>query len=80
MQISVNLIKELRERTSAGVVDCKKALLEAEGDLEKASGILLARGLAKAEGKAGRVASQGLIDAYVHPGGRVGALVEVNCR
>ena len=79
MQISVTLIKELREKTSAGVVDCKNALLEAEGNLEKASELLLARGIAKAEKKSERIASQGLIDAYIHAGGRIGALVEVNC-
>ena len=79
MQISVTLIKELREKTSAGVIDCKNALLEAEGDIDKASEILRARGLARAEGKAARVASQGLVEAYIHPGGRLGAMVEVNC-
>lgn len=79
MQIPVTMIKELRERTSAGIVDCKNALLETNCNLEKASEILQARGLAKAERKAERVASKGLIDAYVHQGGKVGALVEVNC-
>jgi elongation factor Ts len=73
------LIKELREKTGAGVMDCRNALLETEGDLDKAGELLLARGLAKAERKAERVASQGLIEAYIHPGGRLGALVEVNC-
>jgi elongation factor Ts len=72
-------IKELRERTSAGVMDCKKALEEAGGDLNKASEILRQRGLAKAEEHVKQVASQGLVEAYVHPGGRFGALVEVNC-
>ncbi|HJX69844.1 MAG TPA: elongation factor Ts [Dehalococcoidia bacterium] len=79
MQISVTLIKELRERTSAGVTDCKNALLEAGGDMDKASQILWQQGLAKAEGKVTRVATQGLVEAYIHPGGRLGALVEVNC-
>lgn len=79
MQISVTSIKELRERTRAGVMECKNALQEAGGDLERASEILRERGLARAEGKLSRVASQGLIEAYVHPGGRLGALVEVNC-
>ncbi len=79
MQISVTLIKELRERTSAGVMECKDALQEAGGDLGRACEILRERGLAKAEGKINRAASQGLIEAYVHPGGRLGALVEVNC-
>jgi elongation factor Ts len=73
------LIKELREKTSAGVMECKGALQEAGGDLERAYEILRERGLAKAEKKTNRVASQGLIEAYVHPGGRFGALVEVNC-
>ncbi len=79
MQISVTSIKELRERTSAGVIDCKKALLEAGGDLDKASELLQQQGWAKAERKAECIASQGLVEAYVHPGGRLGALVEVNC-
>ncbi len=72
-------IKELRGRTGAGVMHCRNALLEAEGDLDKASEILLEKGLAKAEKKAEHIASQGLIEAYVHSGGRFGALVEVNC-
>ncbi len=79
MQISVTLIKELRQKTSAGVMECKKALQEAEGDLDRASDILKERGLAKVQKKADRVASQGLVEAYVHPGGRIGAMVEVNC-
>ena len=79
MQISATLIKELREKTSAGVMDCRNALLETEGNLDKAGELLLARGLAKAEKKTERVSSQGLIEAYIHPGGRLGALVELNC-
>lgn len=79
MQISVTQIKELREKTSAGVIDCKNALLEADGDLDKASELLWQKGLAKAEGKAERVASQGLIEAYIHTGGRLGVILEVNC-
>lgn len=79
MQISVTLIKELRERTSAGIMDCKEALLETEGDIEKACDILQEKGLAKAIKKAGREASQGLVEAYIHPGGRIGVLIEVNC-
>jgi len=79
LQISATLIKELREKTSAGVMDCRNALLETEGDLDKAGELLLARGLAKAEKKAERGASQGLIEAYIHPGGRLGALIELNC-
>jgi len=79
VEISVTLIKELREKTSAGVMECKHALQEAAGDLDKACGILRERGLAKAEKKMDRVALQGLIEAYVHPGGRLGAMVELNC-
>lgn len=73
------LLKELRARTGAGVMDCKHALAEAGGDFEKAVEILRAKGLAVAGKKAGRVASEGLVEAYVHTGGRVGAMVEVNC-
>lgn len=79
MQISVTLIKELRERTSAGILDCKTALLETGGDIEKACDVLQEKGLAKAIKKAGREASQGLVEAYIHPGGRIGVLIEVNC-
>ena len=79
MQIPVNLIKELRERTNAGVVECRNVLLETGGDLDKASEILRQRGLAKAEKRVERVASHGLIEAYVHLNGRLGALIEVNC-
>lgn len=73
------LVKELRTRTGAGIMDCKSALAEAGGDVEKAVEILRARGLATASKKAGRTASDGLVEAYVHTGGRVGAMVEVNC-
>ena len=73
------LVKELRARTGAGVMDCKHALAEAKGDLEHAVEILRAKGLAVADRKAGRVASEGLVEAYIHTGGRVGAIVEVNC-
>ena len=79
MQIPTTLVKELRDRTSAGVMDCRNALQEAEGDLTKASEILRQRGLAKAEEKLKRTATFGLVEAYIHPGGRLGALVEVNC-
>ncbi len=72
-------IKELRARTGAGVVDCRNALIETDGDLERAVEYLRKRGLATAEKKAGRVASEGLIESYIHTGGKVGALVEVNC-
>ncbi len=73
------MVKELREKTGAGVMDCRNALIETAGDLDKASKILRERGLIKAEKKAGRITSEGLIEAYVHPGGRLGALVELNC-
>jgi elongation factor Ts len=79
VEISVTLIKELREKTSAGVMECKQALQEAGGDLDRASEVLQERGLAKAEKKMDRVASQGLIEAYIHSGGRIGVMVEVNC-
>jgi elongation factor Ts len=79
LQVSTTTIKDLREKTGAGVMDCKKALLEAEGNLEKAIEILNQRGIALARKKAERVADQGVIEAYVHPGGRIGVLVEVNC-
>lgn len=72
-------IKELREKTSAGVMECRNALQEADADLEKVCELLRERGLAKAEEKKDRVTSQGLIEAYVHVGGRIGAMVEVNC-
>ena len=72
-------MKELREKTGAGVMDCKNALTETGGDPDKAGKLLQERGLAKAEKKAGRVACEGLVEAYVHPGGRLGALVELNC-
>ncbi len=73
------LIKELRARTGAGVMDCRTAVEQAGGDLEKAVELLRAKGLATALKKASRTASEGLVEAYVHAGGRVGALVEVNC-
>ncbi len=78
-KISVELIKQLRERTGAGVMECKRALEETGGDLEKAEQILQARGAAVAEKRAGKVAKEGLIEAYIHGGGRFGALVEINC-
>ncbi|HLE78369.1 MAG TPA: translation elongation factor Ts [bacterium] len=73
------LVKELRERTGAGIIDCRNALAAAGGDLDKAVEILKAKGLAAAQKKSGRVASEGLIEAYIHMGGKVGAMVEVNC-
>ena len=79
MEISVTLVKELRERTSAGVMECKHALQEAEGNVDKAFEILRERGVVSAQKKADRIAHQGLIEAYIHPGGRLGAMVELNC-
>ena len=79
MQVSTAAVKELRRKTGAGVIDCKKALLEAEGKLEKAAEILNQRGLALARKKADRTADQGIIEAYVHQGGQIAVLVELNC-
>ncbi len=72
-------IRELRARTGAGVVDCKNALIEAEGDLDKAVDTLRKKGLALAAKKVGRITKEGIVDAYIHPGDRLGVLIEVNC-
>lgn len=77
--MSNDLIKELREQTGAGIMDVKEALDEASGDKEKAIEILRKKGLAKQAKKADRVANEGIIDSYIHAGGRIGVLVEVNC-
>ena len=77
--ISAQQVKQLRERTGSGMMECKKALEEAEGDLDKAVTILRKKGQAVAEKKSGRATTEGLVDSYVHPGGRVGVLIEVNC-
>jgi len=79
LEITVTLVKELRERTGASIIECKKALIEAGANLEKAADILKQQGLALAEKKATRVTAEGVIEAYIHPGGRIGAMVEVNC-
>ncbi len=79
MNVSASMIKELRERTSAGLNDCKKALTETNGDMDKAADYLREKGLAAAAKKAGRVASEGIVESYIHMGGRVGVLLEVNC-
>jgi len=79
LQISADTVKELREKTGAGVMDCKKALEEADGNMQKAAETLKERGLALAKKKAERVANQGLIECYVHQGGQIGVMVEVNC-
>lgn len=78
MEISASLVKELRELTGAGMMDCKKALKECDGNMEKAIEYLRENGLAKAAKKAGRLASEGIVEAYIHGGGRIGVLVEVN--
>ncbi len=77
--ISAASVKELRERTGAGFMDCKNALVEADGDLDKAIGILRERGLAAAAKKASRDAHDGLVASYIHAGGKLGVLIEVNC-
>ena len=78
-EITATQIKDLRERTGAGMADCKKALVEVEGDADKAIDWLRAKGLSKAAKKAGREATEGAIVSYIHGGGRIGVLVEVNC-
>ena len=78
-EISAQLVKELREKTGAGMMNCKKALAESDGNLEKAMEWLRQKGIAKAGKVADRVAAEGIIDSYIHTGGRVGVLVEVNC-
>jgi len=78
-EISANAVKELREKTGAGMMDCKKALAEAGGDAAKAEELLRKKGLSAAAKKAGRVASEGAVASYIHMGGKIGVLVEVNC-
>jgi elongation factor Ts len=79
MEVKSNLVKELREKTGAGVMDCKKALAEAAGDLEKAVVWLHEKGMAAAAKRADRVASEGSVGSYIHAGGKLGVLIEVNC-
>ncbi|MDP3045113.1 MAG: translation elongation factor Ts, partial [Bacillota bacterium] len=79
MDVSAKSVKELRERTGAGMMDCKKALVEVGGDIEKAIDLLREKGLAAAAKKAGRTASEGLVDSYIHGVGKIGVLIEVNC-
>jgi elongation factor Ts len=76
---NTTLVKELREKTGAGILDCQKALIEAGNDVEKAIEHLRQKGLAAAQKKAGRETNEGLISAYIHPGNRIGVLIEVNC-
>lgn len=79
MEVSASAVKELREKTGAGMMDCKKALAETGGDVQKAIDHLRQKGLAAAAKKADRVAADGAVGAYVHPGGKIGVLVEINC-
>lgn len=79
MEITAKMVADLRKQTNAGMMDCKKALKECEGDMEAAADYLRKKGIAKASSKAGRATANGLCEAYIHPGGQVGVLVEVNC-
>ncbi|MFQ5960719.1 MAG: translation elongation factor Ts [Candidatus Methylomirabilales bacterium] len=79
MEIAATQVKELRLATGAGIMECKSALEEAQGDIERAVAVLRERGIAKADRKAGRAAAEGLVVAYIHPGGRIGVLLELNC-
>lgn len=78
-EVSAGMVKELRERTGAGMMDCKRALNEVNGDMEKAIDYLREKGLAAAAKKSGRITAEGLVDSYIHGVGRIGVLVEVNC-
>jgi elongation factor Ts len=78
-EVTATVIKQLRDATGAGVMDCRKALEECKGDVDKAKAIIARRGLERADKMAGREAAEGLVESYIHPGGRVGVLVEVNC-
>ena len=79
MQVSATLVKDLREKTGAGIVECKQALEESKGNLDEAINLLRKKGLASAAKKATRVAKEGIIGSYIHAGGKIGVLVEVNC-
>ena len=79
MKISTKLVKELREKTGVGIMDCKNAIQEADGDIDKAVEILRKKGIAKAQKREGRITSEGQIQSYVHIGGKIGVLVELNC-
>lgn len=79
MEVTAALVKELRDRTQAGMMDCKKALVASDGDMDKAVELLREKGLAASNKKAGRVAAEGMVDSYIHMGGKIGVLVEVNC-
>ena len=79
MEISTDLIKDLRAQSGAGIMDCRTVLLQTEGDMEKALEILKEKGFLKAQKKEGRATGQGLVEAYIHTAGRIGAMIEVNC-
>lgn len=79
MAVNAGMVKELREKTGAGMLDCKKALEKADGNMDKAVEILREEGLAAADKKAGRIAAEGLVESYIHGNGRIGVLVEINC-
>ena len=79
MAITASDVNTLRQKTGVGMMDCKKALTEANGDMDKAIEILREKGMATAAKKAGRIAAEGIVDSYIHMGGKVGVLVEVNC-
>jgi elongation factor Ts len=79
MEIPASLVKELRGQSGAGIMDCRNALLQTEGNVEKALELLKEQGYAKAQKKSARTASQGLVECYIHTGGRIGALIEINC-
>ncbi len=79
MEITASMVKELREKTGAGMMDCKKALTESNGDMEKASEVLREKGLAAAAKKSGRIAAEGVVESYIHAGGKIGVLLEINC-
>jgi elongation factor Ts len=79
MELNATQVKELREKTGAGIMDCKRALSESAGDLDKAAAWLREKGIAAAAGRAGRVASEGAVGSYIHAGGKIGVLIEVNC-
>ena len=80
MEIPADAIKELRQRTGVGVMDCKKALAESAGNVDDAIGLLRKKGLAKAAKRVGRATAEGLITAYIHPGSKIGVLVDINCK
>jgi elongation factor Ts len=79
LDISTDMIKDLRAQSGAGIMDCRSVLLQTDGDIDKALEILKEKGMLKAQKKAGRTTSQGLIESYIHTAGRIGAMVEINC-